>query len=389
MVEEKHTYKDRLLASFYITLQQSRPPLQTIMARSLRIFASALLVILGKALPAPDPIDYGSLECLSSLHAYDSAEASWSAVPVTQTVSSSPYIGELETDVPYTTLCDGRPRALEARYTTAYTTYDPPLTVTHPQGDWDPAGITDGVYTEPAPTCTVAKNACSALHSSYTSALSDWKTNDAPEPTSSPHCRLYTPCNEFPDYCFIYGNGAQLYYWPVTTTLGDFCAYNGSTIFAQPTNPPLPNTVVTDGHTFTSPTNYASFRNVQGIIHTTRHRRVECGTASYKNLLIPLTETFNSFGARHTPESFNFENLNTIPVSAYEAQRKCRNGRDCTTISGFYTPIIPLPTEVLNLEVKEWKDAGCKGLHGADDDYYMTPVALVTPAPTAKGKMVR
>lgn len=208
------------------------------MSRNLCIFGSACLVVLAKALPAPDPVDDGSLECLSSLHSYDLAESSWSAVLVTQIVSSSPYAGALETNVPYTTLCDGRPRAVETHYTTAYTTYEPPLTVTHPQGDWDPAGITDSVYTEPVPTCTIAQSACTALLSSWTSALSDHSTNDAPSPTVSPHCSAYRPCNEVPNYCFIYGRGMKLYYWPVTTTSGDFCAYNGSTVFASPTNPP-------------------------------------------------------------------------------------------------------------------------------------------------------
>jgi hypothetical protein len=350
------------------------------MSRSLRTFGFAYLVLHANALPAPDLIDDGSLECLSSLNAAQSAYATWSTQSFVTTRSSEVY-SWLDKNVPYTTLCDGRPRALTTTYTTSTKTIDPPETLTIQN-----FGYRD--YTAPTPICTIAKAACSAFHSSYASAVSDANTNGAPSPTSSPLCRLYIPCNEMPNYCFIYGRGGKLYYWPVTTTNGDFCAQNGSTIFAQPTNPPLPNTVITDGHTFTSPTNYASFSNIEAIIHSTRHRRFECGTASYKDVFIPLTETFYSFGTAYsTYESFNFENLNTVPVTAYEAQRKCRNGRDCTTIEGPYAPRVPLPTEILNLEPTEWKDAGCKGLHGVSNDYYMTPVALVTPAPTAKGRM--
>lgn len=356
------------------------------MARNLHIFASACLALLATALPAPDPVDPDSLQCWSSLNAYEAAASSWSEVPVTQTVTSSAYIAEIDTNVPYTTLCDGRPRAGTTRYTTEYTTYDPPKTITRGQGDWDDEAITAGTYPSPSPTCTIADSACQIFQSSYSSAISDHVTNDAPSPTASPHCTVYRPCNENPDYCFIYGGAAKIYYWPVTTTNGDFCAYNGSTIFASPTNPPAANTVVTDGHTFTSPTNYLSFKNARAYIHSTRRRIFSCGGASYSDVLVPLTETLSTFASvtvTTRQESFNFENLNTIPVSAYEAQRKCRNDRDCFTIQGEYTPMLPLPTEILNLEPKEWKEAGCKGTDFSG--YAAEMVPLVTPAPTARG----
>jgi hypothetical protein len=228
------------------------------------------------------------------------------------------------------------------------------------------------VYTVPTPTCTIAREACSAFHTSY----------------PSPHCKLYRSCNERPGSCYIYGNGGELCYWPVKTTNGDFCAQNGSTIFASPTSPPLLNTVITDGHTLTSPTNYASFTNIEAHIHSTRHRLFDCGPARRKDVFVPLTDTLYSWGDGYaTSSSFNFENLNTLPASAYDVQRKCWNDKDCTTIQGPYLPRVPLPTEILNLEPEEWKEAGCKGLYGVSDDYYMTPVALVTPAPTVKGRM--
>lgn len=343
------------------------------MSRTLRLCGSACLISLAAALPAPGLIDDESLQCVSAKNEWDTASSAWSNVLITQTLSSTEYWPDI--DVSYTTLCDGRPRAVETRYPARWTTLDPPLTTTVAQ--WQVSDFT------PAPTCTVAETACSTLLASYNSAISDWMTNDAPSPTLKPQCTTYQSCNpDGKDQCQIWGYGGNIYYWPVTTTMGDFCAYNGSTIFAEPTNPPSPNTVVMDGHTFTSPTNYASFHHMEGFIPTTRGRKVACGTRGYDNILVPLTESFYSHGQTGT-RSFNFEDLNTVPVSAYEAQRKCNNDRDCTTIEGQYNPQIPLPTEILNLEPKEWKEANCYGRPGISGRLFMTPVPLVTPAPTA------
>ena len=352
------------------------------MSRSLRLLGSASLIFFAVALPAPGLIDDESLQCVSDKNAWETASSAWSAIWITEVITSSAYSPELDTDVPYTTLCDGRPRAVESRYITKYTTYDPPGTVEIPQ--W-----LSNTFTH-APTCTIADSACTSLLASYDSAISDYQTSDAPSPTLKPQCTTYQTCRPGDqDQCRIYGYGGNLYYWPVTTTNGDFCAYNGSTIFASPTNPPSPNTVVMDGYTFTSPTNYAQFSGLQGFIPTTRGRRVECGgTAAYDEVIVPLTETFSSY-AKTGESSFNFEDLNTVPVAAYEAQRKCWNDRDCTTLSGFYTPMVPLPTEVLNLQPKEWKEAGCAGRVDISGRLAMTPVPLVTPAPTAPGSFVR
>jgi hypothetical protein len=350
--------------------------LTLIMSRSLRLFGSACFISLAAALPAPELIDDESLQCVSVKNAWETASSAWSAVWITQTLSSTQYWPDI--DVSYTTLCDGRPRAIETRYPAQYTTLDPPLTTVVPQ--WLVSDFT------PAPTCKIAETACSTLLSSYNAAVSDWRTNDAPSPILKPQCTTYQSCNpDGKNQCQIWGAGGKLYYWPVTTTMGDFCAYNGSTVFAAATNPPSPNTVVTDGYTFTSPTNYASFPFFQAWIPTTSGRRVGCGTqGGHENVVVPLTETFYSNGKGGT-SSFNFQDLNTVPVAAYEAQRKCNNGRDCTTIEGDYFPQIPLPTEILNLEPKEWKDAKCYGRPGISGELRMTPVPLITPAPAAPG----
>jgi len=319
---------------------------------------------------------------MSAKNAYESASSEWSTRLITETITSSAYIPELDTDVPYTTLCDGVPRAVVTSSTTNYETYDPPRTRTVEQ--WQ----VSGAYRGPSPTCTIAQTACSTLIASYDSAISDWQTNAAPSPTLKPQCATSWPsCNpDGKDQCQIWGYGGNIYYWPVTTTMGDFCAYNGSTIFASPTNPPSPNTVVMDGYTFTSPTNYASFPYFQAFLPTTRGRKYECGPRSYEDIIVPITESFYSFGGPDGTRTFNFEDLNTVPVSAYVQQRKCLNGlSDCKTIEGQYYPQIPLPTEILNLEPKEWKEANCYGRPGISGKLFMTPVPLITPAPTAPG----
>ena len=91
------------------------------MSRIIRLFGSARLVSLVSALPAPELIDDESLSCISAKNAYGSASAIWSDETYTTTLSSQVY-AELHTNVEYTTLCDGRARALETRNTTSVST---------------------------------------------------------------------------------------------------------------------------------------------------------------------------------------------------------------------------------------------------------------------------
>ena len=132
------------------------------MSRGLRICAAAYLALLARALPALELVDDESLQRLTALNAYDSSSAAWSAVPVTQTVTSEAYEPQLDQNVSYTTLCDGRPRAVETRYTTEYITYDPPWTRTLDQGQ-----VPGNTYTESSPTCSIAEAACTSFLASY------------------------------------------------------------------------------------------------------------------------------------------------------------------------------------------------------------------------------
>jgi hypothetical protein len=296
----------------------------------------------------------GDAECLASLSAFSSASYAFEEMYTVEVITTSAYNHrEADPDAPTTTLCDGRPRVISSLARTTET-YDPPLTET-----------IYSYYTEPTPTCTVAASACKS------------------------DCEAYTPCTAgTPGYCFIYGDkDIKVYYWPVTTASGNFCSQDGSTVFAEPTSPPNPDTAVIDEHTFTSPTNYISMGNAYGVIHGTRRQRTRCGTRGYADIVVPLTaEAFSSVRwARSQKYSFNFQDFNTVPAEAFDGQRRCRIEGDCATIQGGYTPILPLPTEIRNLD-QEWIDAGCRE---TTDRYYATAVALATPAPVVPDRLLR
>jgi hypothetical protein len=295
----------------------------------------------------------------------------WERETHTTVISTSTLRPDFDYEVPYTTLCDGYRRAAVSRLTTQTVTYDPATTEYV------------NFYEGPAPTCTIPEPACTAIISAYVSSRSDYLNNESPSPMPT-HCTTYRPCDS---HCRInnYGRAATVWYWPVTTTSGDFCTASGKTILAEPTSPPNPNTVVSDGYTFVSPTNYISFESLDAGSKTRKYYpRTNCGTAEYTNVIVPVTGAMTTKGFDGTKSSLNFEDLNTMKFEDFKAQRWCRNN-DCTVIEGIYTPELALPTEV---EPKEWRDAGCKGTDVGTSYYHPTMVPLVTPAPVAKGKLL-
>jgi hypothetical protein len=327
------------------------------MLTNLRVFSVASLVLAATALPGVQPRDDGAA-CTSSWDAYYEAKQSWDTVEVPQTVTTEVFEDQLDYNVPYTTLCDGYRRALTTRYRDVTTTYDPPKTTAIYQFQLSS-------YPEPEPTCT--------------------RTGPGYDPTPRPTAS-YLPCSAVRGACYMYDSGGvNVYYWPVTTTNGDFCAYNGSTIFAQPTNPPAPNTVVTDGNTFTSPTNYISFATIAPYLITRKYHATACGV-SMTNAVAAITGAMTTKGLYDGTQSFNLEDLNTLRIGAFQGQRRCRNNA-CTVIEGRYTPELVLPTGVLELQPEEWKDAGCKGTDLGTSWYHPTMVPLITPAPEVKEKV--
>jgi hypothetical protein len=331
--------------------------------RALLEVASAFTLV--AALPATGPND-DDFACFSSYREHDSSSRAFEELYTTEVASVREWIAkQTDRNVPLTTLCDGRSRALEPYKTfevTSTETLNPPETTTR-----------YSTYAGSSPTCAIAATACAAIESAF--------------PDDVFHCETpapYFPCSIDPDHCDILGKDRNtLFYWPVTTVSGDFCAQNGSTVFAEPTSPPEPNKVVIDGYTFTSPTNYVSFEGARALIRSSWPQTTACGPPAHTNVIVPITESFYSMGYYDAGKrSFNFADLapNPIPADAYGRQAKCGQKRTCTgVIVGSYTPILPLPTEILNLEPEEWRSAGCTGTNLG---YAFTPIALVTPAPT-------
>ncbi|KAK6435259.1 hypothetical protein LTR95_008550 [Oleoguttula sp. CCFEE 5521] len=362
--------------------------------------ASAAVVAVKRPLPEndtdPNADDYA---CLSSMHAYDSSSSSYAYEELTSYITVSTIVDVItDTDVPLTTLCDGRPRALESYKTSTVTStesYDPPLTETYQRG----------TYTTDFPSCTIAETACTPILSSWYSATSDAETNGAPYPTDYPYCETsdtatitsaptpvetYVDCAINTDYCLMHGdNFGTLFYWPVTTADGDFCAQHGTTVTPSPTDPGgAPNTVVSLGYTFTSPTPYISLANIQAYIHGRRPSITPCGpqTAQHTDFIVPLDTPLTSARTINVdpPYSFNLADLNSpIPTSAWDGQRRCRLGDHCATIEGAFTAFIPLPSEVVALE-SAWVAASCRGTASG---WYLTPVPLGTATASAPAEI--
>jgi hypothetical protein len=135
-----------------------------------------------------------------------------------------------------------------------------------------------------------------------------------------PTCPLpYITCNT---YCRLYKSSVKVWYWPVTTTDSDFYTSSSSTVFGLPTSLPKPNTVVTEGYTFVSPTNYISFSSLEGLSRMRKYGSfTTCSSVSYVNVVVPVTRAMSIRGPDYLYSSLNFEDLNTVRLEAFQAQR--------------------------------------------------------------------
>jgi hypothetical protein len=117
------------------------------------IFATAL-TFQAAALPAADPIDEPK-ECWTSWDDYWTSSQYYDGQS-TELVSTEEWVWtSVDSDVPLTTLCDGKARALEPYKTAVITeteTLESPTLATFTRA-----------YTEPSPTCTIGESACSSL----------------------------------------------------------------------------------------------------------------------------------------------------------------------------------------------------------------------------------
>jgi hypothetical protein len=132
----------------------SSDSLATMFATKHLIFATAF-AFQAAALSATEPIDEAK-ECWTSWEDYRSSSEWYQYQSTTELVSTEEFVStSVDSDVPLTTLCDGKARALEP-YKTAV------ITETETLESPTPTTFTRD-YTEPSPTCSIGESACSSL----------------------------------------------------------------------------------------------------------------------------------------------------------------------------------------------------------------------------------
>ncbi|KAN0102285.1 hypothetical protein V8E51_012795 [Hyaloscypha variabilis] len=271
--------------------------------------------------------------------------------------------------VPIITLCDGFPRAVGFP-TTIFN-----ITSTTTYYNYTQVSIIESPLTNIAPTCTLDYSApdCTRLWSSwdytYTSlqpgkdSATELYADYARPPCTSP----LRPCPTSTAACSIDADFVTMYYWPVTTASGDFCAHNGSILTPSPTDPGgRPNTVVSGTMTFTSPSVYI-IANSAYAWYATKQRGYttwgqSCGAVD-RGFTYAVDPTSMSTIDPHTPDvlySLDYQDLNTVRHEAY--QRECGRRYGCTFFSSIvndFTPFVKMPLAVNTVE-PEWN--GCSGL---------------------------
>ncbi|KAE8383085.1 hypothetical protein BDV26DRAFT_303987 [Aspergillus bertholletiae] len=304
---------------------------------------------------------------------------------------SDPHAG------PVTTLCDGIPRALGPRE--SFTSYWPG---TGPCSSFMATETTTTlVYRSPAPSpsCELNTQDCIPIWQTYTSlskAYTSSVTTSIPGDTNSPirpeSCPTTT--RSYPDrdvctYCHYLPDTATLFYWPVTTTSGDLCLQNGSTVPATPTGDG-PNTAVVNGNTFVSPSIYVSFTSIYARGNWRNHRATTGCGGDYENVIISVHPTAVSSYRSHinskyptigTVYPFEFDEFQPhevgnytmplIPWDKYSGGSQCpfRGGNKCTMIRDDYLPWMEIPDGVMTQIDPRWT--------ACDRSWFIPPVSMV------------
>lgn len=163
-------------------------------------------------------------------------------------------------------------------------------------------------------------------------------------------------------------DAATLYYWPVTTTNGDFCKQDGTTVTPTPTaSNGSPNTAMYDGMTLTSPTAVMVLPALSAHIKFRSHRRPEWTSVGplYSSATVSIHPTSLStvdhggnrlsVGWDLTSYSLNYADFNTVPYSAY-SRVYCEHSsfEDCARIWRDYVPKVGVPSEITRFR-SEWE----------------------------------
>jgi hypothetical protein len=158
-----------------------------------------------------------------------------------------------------------------------------------------------------------------------------------------------------------------MFYWPITTLSGDFCAQNGTTVTPSPTAPDgSPNTAIYNGLTLTSPSAYLVVSAVNAQLKYRACNRRTSWTimpdATPATVAVHPSDVssvfnpgLNRVGARYDSYSFDWADMNTVRWEAYSSAECWKNAnRNCERVWHAYTPRVGLPRAVTGVR-EEWK----------------------------------
>lgn len=333
----------------------------------------------------PPATNNSLFECFSSYIDYEwerrSADRNrtTSYIPYTTSVSSW---WTWNTSEPFTTLCDGVPRAVNppvasTLVSTTITDYNatqtfypmPPLTHKSVDCNW----------------CDYCEE-CKSLHQFVSWTSSVWSQQT--EPRTPATLGIYAPCAPtrstpkpqgpvlYPtapasSSCWLLApeKAATMFYWPITTVSGDFCKQDGITVTPTPTaSDGSPNTAVYNGITFTSPSAYIKFDRIQARLRYATVRRGSTYTIMRDDVISPtitvhpteVSSVFhpgrNRLGARYDSFSFNWADMNTVPYKVYSSADCWKDPQyvNCERVWHAHTPKVGIPGAVTKLRT-EWE----------------------------------
>ena len=195
--------------------------------------------------------------------------------------------------------------------------------------------------------------------------------------------------------CLIGGGPVELVYWPVTTTGGDLCARNGTTLSQAP-NATAQTAVTTLGHTFTTGSVHLSF-------HTLYAYYDGWGVAgqigpTFSDYIVPLassdvsTQCGGWASANGPGTQLDYADLNyPVPASAYACQDRCTSWMtaahssiptECNTIWSDFNPILAVPTGIRDL-VPAWST--CKFWDEFMPNFLFDPPRALQQQPSVAG----
>ncbi|KAK3073685.1 hypothetical protein LTR53_004499 [Teratosphaeriaceae sp. CCFEE 6253] len=315
---------------------------------------------------------------------------------LTYTISATTSLTPVTAYRNFTTYCDGVPRAILDGPTyisnatvfaisASLDTYLSAVSIDSP--------LTTSALPTPTPPCSLEPADCRVLWSSWNSFYAAYSASSARtsflrtdpsgpiDPAWGQYCTA-SPTNvvTYDACCALWVKGVRLYYWPVTTTDGDLCKGNGSTVPATSTGGG-PNTYHLGTTTLTSPTVYLAISYwYQNTVESCAHPLTRA-TDVTSTTLIPISATDISSICRldnqhGTTKSFNYADLNSpVPWSAYQCQPYCwdtRWGSPCNPITAPYRPQLAIPTPAFdNYEFNQ----GC-AVQPIDHSWFDPPVAL-------------